>query len=98
MQRAGKLQSGELQVETAVKSQTAKFVIVACDASQNTHKLFKDKCSYYKVPFAEFGTKERLGASIGRNERSSLAIIDEGFAKSFQEKLTTLKQNQEEPD
>ena len=91
MQRAGKLQSGEFQTETAVKTGKAFCVIVAEDASDNTKKLFNDKCSFYKVPVYCFGTKEGLGHAIGKEERSSVAIIDEGFAKSFQKKILTLE-------
>ncbi len=91
MQKAGKLQSGEFQTETAVKAGKAFCVIVAEDASDNTQKLFNDKCSFYKVPIIVFGKKEELGSAIGKQERSSVAIIDEGFAKSFQKKMLTLE-------
>ncbi len=91
MQRGGKLQSGEFQTENAVKSGKAFCVIVAGDASDNTKKLFNDKCSFYKVPLVCFGTKEGLGHAIGKEERSSVAIMDEGFAKSFQKKMLTFE-------
>ncbi len=91
MQKAGKLQSGEFQTETAVKTGKAFCVIVAEDASDNTKKLFNDKCTFYKVPIVVFGTKEGLGHAIGKEERSSVAIIDEGFAKSFQKKMLTFE-------
>ncbi|MCR5584376.1 MAG: ribosomal L7Ae/L30e/S12e/Gadd45 family protein [Lachnospiraceae bacterium] len=91
MQRAGKLQSGEFQSETAVKTGKAFLVIVAEDASDNTKKLFNDKCSFYNVPIVFFGLKEELGHAIGKEERSSVAIIDEGFSKSFQNKMLTLE-------
>jgi ribosomal protein L7Ae-like RNA K-turn-binding protein len=91
MQRAGKLQSGEFQSETAVKTGKAFMVIVAEDASDNTKKLFSDKCSFYNVPIVFFGLKEELGHAIGKEDRSSVAIIDEGFCKSFQNKMFTLE-------
>ena len=98
MQRAGKLQSGELQVETAVKALKALHVVVAENASANTKKLFTDKCAFYKVPITFFGTKEELGHAIGKEERSSLAITDEGFAKSFQKKMSNLEKIMKESD
>jgi len=85
--KAGKIMSGEFQTETAVKSGTAHLVLVATDASENTKKLFRDKCSYYRVPFYELGTKGELGAAIGKEYRASLAIVDEGFAKAVQKKI-----------
>ena len=85
--RAGRLASGEFQTETAVKSGTAYLVVVAEDASDNTKKLFQDKCSFYKVPLITLGTKEELGHAIGKEYRASLALLDEGFAKAVMKKI-----------
>ncbi len=81
--RAGKIASGEFQTETAVKSGTAFLVVIAKDASDNTKKLFQDKCSFYKIPIIFFGTKEELGHAIGKEYRASLAILDKGFAEAI---------------
>ena len=85
--RAGRLASGEFQTETAVKSGTAYLVVVAEDASDNTKKLFQDKCSFYKVPLMILGTKEELGHAIGKEYRASLAVLDEGFANAVMKKM-----------
>ncbi len=78
--RAGKVVSGEFSTEKAVKSKTAKLVIVANDASENTKKLFRDKCSFYRVPIQICSTKEELGNAIGKEFRASLAVTDSNFA------------------
>ena len=88
--RAGKLASGEFAAEGAVKDGSACLVIVATDASANTKKLFKDKCSFYQVPCFEYGTKESLGHAIGKEMRASIAVLDEGFAKSIIKHLESL--------
>ena len=85
--RAGKIASGEFQTEAAVKSQTAYLVAVAEDASDNTKKLFQDKCSFYKIPVIILGTKEELGHAIGKEFRASLALLDKGFAEAVIKKL-----------
>ena len=85
--RAGCIASGEFQTETAVKTGTAHLVVVAEDASDNTKKLFQDKCSFYKVPVIILGTKEELGHAIGKEFRASLAILDEGFANAVMKKM-----------
>ena len=85
--RAGRIASGEFQTETAVKDGTAKLVVVAEDASDNTKKLFRDKCSFYKVPNITLGTKEELGHAIGKEFRASLAVLDEGFANAIMKKM-----------
>ena len=74
--------SGELQTLNAVKDGSAMLVIVAEDASENTKKLFSDKCSFYEVPLRMYGSRETLGRAIGKEMRSSLAVIDIGLAQS----------------
>lgn len=74
--------SGEFQTMDAVKMGKAWLVIVAEDASDNTKKLFSDKCSFYEVPIVHYGTKEELGRAIGKDLRSSVAICDEGLSKA----------------
>lgn len=73
--------SGEQQTLAAVKDGSAMLVIVAEDATENTKKLFSDKCSFYQVPRGIYGTREELGHAIGKGIRSSLAITDEGLAR-----------------
>ena len=91
--RAGRVASGEFQTETAVKSGTACLVIVAEDASENTKKLFRDKCAFYDVPVVLLGTKEELGHAIGKEYRASLAILDEGFADTIMKKIEAVQKN-----
>ncbi len=81
--RARKSVSGEFSTEKAVKAFEAELVIVAEDASDNTKKLFHDKCSFYEVPCYVFGTKEELGHAMGKEMRASLAVTDFGFAQSI---------------
>lgn len=79
--------SGEFQTLDAIKSAKALLVIVAEDASDNTKKLFRDKCSYYEVPVYEFGKKEDLGRAIGKDLRSSIAVCDAGLANEIAKQL-----------
>ncbi len=81
--KAGKLVSGGFSVEKAVKNQSACLVLVAKDASNNTKKLFNQKCNYYKIPYYEFGDKDSLGRFTGKEMRTSVAILDNGFAKQI---------------
>lgn len=90
--RSRNLVSGEFAAEGAVKDGSACLVIIATDASANTKKLFKDKCSFYEVPCYEYGTKESLGHAIGKEIRASIAVLDEGFAKSIIKHLESLNE------
>lgn len=78
--KARKLVSGNFAVENAVKSQKAHLVIVSCDASDNTKKLFDNKCDFYNIPVIYLGTKELLGKYTGNEMRTSIAITDENMA------------------
>lgn len=85
--QAGKVKSGEFAAEKSVKTGRAAVVIVAGDASDNTKKKFRDMCAFYKVPFMEYGTRETLGHSIGKEFRASLAIEDVGFYKAIRKQM-----------
>lgn len=78
--RAGKLQGGETQVLDAVRSGKAQLVIIAADASDNSKKLFNDKCSYYHVPVYEYGAKETIG-------HASVAVTDKNFSEAVRRLL-----------
>lgn len=86
-QKAGKTVSGEFSVEKAVKSQTAYLVIVAEDASDNTKKQFADMCRFYRCEIVFYGTKEQLGAAIGKEFRASVAVLDEHLALAIKSKF-----------
>ncbi|SFC92780.1 Ribosomal protein L7Ae [Butyrivibrio sp. YAB3001] len=94
--RAGKLKSGEFATLEAIRKHTAELVIISEDASDNTKKQFNDKCSYYDVPIFFFGNKEELGHAIGKDVRTSLAIIDVGFAQSLRKNLLSTNRSMEE--
>ncbi len=85
--KAGRVQSGEFQTEKSIKSGRAFLVLVSEESSENTKKMFRNMCTYYKVPYFEFGGKEELGRAIGKQMRASLALTDEGFAKAVGKQL-----------
>lgn len=85
--KAGKIVSGEFATEKAVKTGKAFLVIVSEAASENTKKMFRNMCTYYEVPMYTYGTKEELGHSMGKEFRASLAVTEEGFAKSIEKRL-----------
>ena len=85
--KAGKTVSGEFSVEKAVKEGKAKLVVVSAEASDNTKKMFKNMCEFYKVPAYFYGTKEDLGHFMGKEFRASMAVTDEGLAKAVEKQL-----------
>lgn len=91
--KAGKTVSGEVPTETAVKSNKAFLVIISEDASKNTRKKFTNMCTFYNVPILSYSTKESLGRAMGKDMRSSMAFLDEGFAKTVRRKLEEIGGN-----
>lgn len=85
--RSRNVVSGGFATENAVKSGKAYMVIVSEDASENTEKKFRNMCEFYKVPYYRFGMMESLGHSMGKQDRTSLAVTDSGFADSIQKHL-----------
>lgn len=86
-EKAGKIQSGEFSTEKAVKSGRACLCLVSEEASENTKKMFRNMCTYYEVPYYEFGTKEELGHATGKQMRASLAVVDPGFSKAIRKQI-----------
>ena len=85
--KAGKVSSGEFAAENAIREGKAYLAIIATDASKNTAKRFRDKCSYYKVPIVFHFTKEELGRALGKEERAAAVITDKGLAEALEGKL-----------
>ena len=85
--RGRNLVSGEFQTLEAIRRGSAMLVIIAEDASDNTRKLFSDKCSWYEVPIAFYGTRESLGRALGKDFRSSLGVCEAGLADAIVKQL-----------
>jgi len=85
--RAGKIASGEFQTEEAVKKGKARLVIVASDASDNTKKKFRNMCTWHHVQMFCFSDRTTLGSCIGCGDRSSIAILDDGFSEAVEKAL-----------
>ncbi|MCX7711831.1 MAG: ribosomal L7Ae/L30e/S12e/Gadd45 family protein [Clostridia bacterium] len=85
--KAGKVVSGDETCERAIKSGKVFLTLIARDASENTKKKFSDICSYRKVELRFFGEKEMLGRYTGKEIRSVICILEQGFAKRLMEML-----------
>lgn len=87
--KAGKIAAGEFSTEKAVKGGAAFMVFISTDASENTKKKFRNMCEWHKVPIICMADMEKLGRSIGCGDRSSLAVLDQGFAKAIEKAFGT---------
>ena len=89
--RSRNVVSGGFATEQAVKIGKAYLVIIAEDASDNTRKKYSNMCEFYEVPYVYYSAKDVLGHSMGKEERTTLAVTDEGFADSIQKHLEDSK-------
>ena len=85
--RAGKVQSGDEGVMKAIRSGSARLVIVATDASDNAMKKYRDKCEYYGVPLLTAFDRRQLGRSVGKAERVAVAVTDTGLSELVRKSL-----------
>lgn len=80
--RAGKVASGEAQVEAFLKKKKGCLLIVAEDAP-NAFAKFSPWAKDLNIPVLVTGKKRDLGHAIGLSPRSVILITDEGFAKAI---------------
>ncbi|MDP4127037.1 MAG: ribosomal L7Ae/L30e/S12e/Gadd45 family protein [Bacillota bacterium] len=80
--RAGKVASGDAQVEALLKKGKGSLLIIAEDA-QGAQKKYSQWASDLKLPVFVTGTKLEIGLSIGLSPRSAVLILDQGFAKAI---------------
>ncbi|HWQ70823.1 MAG TPA: L7Ae/L30e/S12e/Gadd45 family ribosomal protein [Desulfitobacteriaceae bacterium] len=80
--RAGKIISGESQVEAMLKKNKGQLLILAEDAP-NVQKKYEQWAHDLKIPIIVFGTKNELGIALGLSPRSVILVMDDGFAKAI---------------
>lgn len=80
-QKAGKLASGSVQCDKAIRSGKVSLVIVSNEASEMTLKQFEHLCKTKNTQLIAAGSKEELGRAVGKGNRTVLAVLDEGFKK-----------------
>ena len=80
--RAGKITSGESQIEVMLKKGKGHLLILAEDAP-GTHKKYRQWAEDLQLPVLIAGTKQGLGIAIGLSPRSTVLIMDYGFAKAI---------------
>lgn len=86
--RAGLVVIGEENCLKAIRSRKAFLLVLAEDASANTKKRFRDKCSFYRTPLVEAGNRHELGAAVGRETAVALAVTDQRLADGIQRTIS----------
>ncbi len=86
-QKAGKLKNGSFQVEDAIKSNKACFVIIAKDSGNNTKKKFSDMCKFYNIKYVEAGSVDEISRAVGKELRAIVCITDFNLSKMVEKSL-----------
>ncbi|MBE6824545.1 MAG: hypothetical protein E7513_04290 [Ruminococcaceae bacterium] len=91
--RAGKLTLGNDPVIDSINLKKAKLVIVASDCSQNTAKkvlssAHRSDVKAHVIPH----TKDEISSAVGKYT-AVLSITDEGFSKSIDKLICSLKED-----
>lgn len=82
--RAGQVVSGEHAVESAVRRGKVKLLLIAEDASENTHRKFNSLALNHNVKAIVFGEKATMGQAMGKSQRAIVGITDRNFANVIQ--------------
>lgn len=82
-QRAGKLASGDLAAEQALKKRKADLLILAEDASERTQEKFIQLATNTRVPCYRVGTRDELGLALGKAHRAAVVVQSRDFTKGI---------------
>ncbi len=84
-EKAGKTASGGFLAEQALRSGKAHLLIIADDASAGTKKKLNDLCRARHCPVLYLSDKRELAHAIGKEERSCVAVLDQGLANAIRQ-------------
>ncbi|HWI66102.1 MAG TPA: ribosomal L7Ae/L30e/S12e/Gadd45 family protein [Symbiobacteriaceae bacterium] len=82
-QRAGKVASGDLAAEQALKKRKADLLILAEDASERTREKFIGLAASLNVPVYTVGTRDELGLALGKAHRAAVVVQSRDFKKGI---------------
>ncbi|MBE3582956.1 MAG: ribosomal L7Ae/L30e/S12e/Gadd45 family protein [Limnochordaceae bacterium] len=84
--RARAVAIGARAVQRSLRRKQAFLVLLAEDAGAALTRTILEFCRRTHVPVVPAGTAESLGRQVGRERVSVLAVENEGFARSWQER------------
>jgi len=85
-QKAGYVVSGDFAVKESFKKNVF-LLILANDISLNSEKELLLLAKKKNIPVLKILSKSDMGSSIGKGTRSSIAVINEKFARALEKKI-----------
>lgn len=86
--KAGKAVSGSDKVMDALRKGTVALLVLAGDISPDSRARFTAIAEKTGVRVIDFSLKERLGATLGKEIRTAVAVISLPFADALDRELT----------
>ena len=86
--KAGKAVSGSDKVMDALRKGTVALLVLAGDISPDSRSRFTAIAEKTGVKVIDFSIKERLGATLGKEIRTAVAVISLPFADALDRELT----------
>jgi uncharacterized protein len=86
--KAGKAVSGSDKVMDALRKGTVALLVLAEDISPDSRSRFTAIAEKTGVKVIDFSLKERLGATLGKEIRTAIAVISLPFAEALDRELT----------
>jgi uncharacterized protein len=86
--KAGKAVSGSDKVMDALRKGTVALLVLAGDISPDSRAKFTAIAGKTGVKVIDFSLKERLGATLGKELRTAVAVISLPFAEALDRELT----------
>ena len=83
--RAGAVVTGTERVREGVRDRSLGFVLVAADASENSHDKLIPTLQGSGIPFAVRYERVQLGDAVGRSPLSAVGLLDASFAARLQQ-------------
>lgn len=82
-QRAGKVASGDVAAELALRKGKADLVILAADASERTREKYLHLAAQAGTRCYSVGTREDLGDALGKAHRAAIVIQSRDFSRGI---------------
>lgn len=79
--RARKIVSGADTCSINMKKGSAKLLIIAGDAADNTKDKLASEATRYGIPCKIYGESDELSRATGKSGRTAFAVIDDHFAQ-----------------
>ena len=89
--KAGRVETGEEPVGAAARARTARLILLAQDAADNTARRAKHFAETGRCPLVTIpADKATLGAALGRTQCAMAAVTEIGFAAAAARKLAEI--------